>query len=203
MCEVNPWWGRAGDRARPGLVAGSVLKHLSLPVPVLMLFWVSTSSGGRENESESVSSSIVSDSATLWTVAHQAPLSMGFPRPEYWSGWPFPPPGDLPNPWIKPGSPALQADSLLSEPPGRPLRDRRTLPNTPPSHPKPPLGGGLEVWGSLLSSQPSRAGISRSKSFSYLLAPVPQMCEPCGFSALVRSHSSRASSGRYFPPPLY
>ena len=46
---------------------------------------------------------------TLWTVAHQAPLSMGFSRQEYWSGWPCPPPGDLPNPGIKPMSlsPAL------------------------------------------------------------------------------------------------
>ena len=50
-----------------------------------------------------------------WTVARQAPLSMGFPRQEYWSGWPFPSPGDLPNPGIEPESPALQADSLQSE----------------------------------------------------------------------------------------
>ena len=57
--------------------------------------------------------------ATPWTVTHQAPLSMGFPRQEYWSGLPFPPPGDLPNPGIKPGSPALQADCLPSEPPGK------------------------------------------------------------------------------------
>ena len=53
-----------------------------------------------------------------WTVAQQAPLSMGFSREEYWSGLPFPSPGDLPKPGIKPGSPALQADSLPSEPPG-------------------------------------------------------------------------------------
>ena len=53
-------------------------------------------------------------------IAHQAPLSMGFSRQEYWSGLPFPSPGDLPNPGIKPGSPALQADSLLSEPSGKP-----------------------------------------------------------------------------------
>ena len=58
---------------------------------------------------------------TPWTVAHQAPLSMGFSRQEYWSGLPFPSPGDLPNPGIKPGSPALQADSLPSEPPWKPL----------------------------------------------------------------------------------
>ena len=52
-----------------------------------------------------------------WTVAHQAPLSLGFSRQEYWSGLPFPLAGDLPHPGIEPGSPALQADSLLSESP--------------------------------------------------------------------------------------
>ena len=56
--------------------------------------------------------------ATPWTVAHQAPLSMGFSRQEHWSGLPFPLPGDLPG--IKPASPTLQADSLPTEPPGRP-----------------------------------------------------------------------------------
>ena len=54
-------------------------------------------------------------SVTPWTVAHQAPLPMGFSRPGYWSGLPFPSPGDLPNPGIDPGSPALQADSLPTE----------------------------------------------------------------------------------------
>jgi len=68
----------------------------------------------------SVSFSVVSNSATPWTVAHQAPLSMGFSRQEYWSGLPFPYPGDLPNPGIEPRSPALQGDSLLSEPPWKP-----------------------------------------------------------------------------------
>ena len=57
---------------------------------------------------------------TPWTVSHQAPLSMGFSRQEYWSGLPFPSPGDLPGPGIKPRSPALQADALTSEPPGKP-----------------------------------------------------------------------------------
>ena len=52
---------------------------------------------------------------TPWTVAHQAPLSMGLSRQEYWSGLPFPSPGDLSNPGIEPGSPALQADSLPTE----------------------------------------------------------------------------------------
>ena len=58
--------------------------------------------------------------ATPWTVAHQAPPSMEFSRQEYWSGLPFPSPGDLPDPEIEPGSPALQADALTSEPPGKP-----------------------------------------------------------------------------------
>ena len=50
-----------------------------------------------------------------WTVAHQAPLSMEFSRQEYWSGLPFPSPGDLPEPGIEPESPALEADALPSE----------------------------------------------------------------------------------------
>ena len=57
---------------------------------------------------------------TPWTVAHQAPPSMGFSRQEYWSGLPFPFPGDLPDPGIEPGPPTLQADALPSEP-GKPI----------------------------------------------------------------------------------
>ena len=52
-------------------------------------------------------------------IASQASLSMGFPGREYWSGLPFPSPGDLPDPGIEPGYPALQADALPSEPPGK------------------------------------------------------------------------------------
>ena len=58
--------------------------------------------------------------ATPWTVAHQAPLLLGFSRQEYWSGVPIPSPGDLPHPGIEPGFPALWADALPSEPPGKP-----------------------------------------------------------------------------------
>ena len=58
---------------------------------------------------------------TPWTIAHQAPPSMEFSREEYWGGLPLPSPGDLPNPWIEPGSLALWADALLSEPPGNHL----------------------------------------------------------------------------------
>ena len=57
--------------------------------------------------------------ATPWTIAYQAPPSMGFSRQEYWSGLPFPSPGDLPDPGIEPGSPAFQADALTSESPGK------------------------------------------------------------------------------------
>ena len=64
--------------------------------------------------------SVLSDSVIPWTVTHQPPPSMGFSKQEYWSRVPCPPPGDLPNPGIKPRSPALQADSLISEPPGKP-----------------------------------------------------------------------------------
>ena len=58
-----------------------------------------------------------------WTVAHQDPLSMGFPRQEYWSGLPFPTPGDLPNPGIEPtslASSALAGGFFTTEPPGKP-----------------------------------------------------------------------------------
>ena len=68
--------------------------------------------------------------ATLWTVAPQAPLSMGFSRQEYWSRVPFPSPGHLPNPGVEPRSPALQADTLSSEPPGKPAH---ILPITNPA----------------------------------------------------------------------
>ena len=58
--------------------------------------------------------------ATAWPVAHQIPPSMGFSRQEYWSGLPFTSLGDLPDLGIEPKSPTLQADALLSEPPGKP-----------------------------------------------------------------------------------
>ena len=62
----------------------------------------------------------MSDSATPWTVAHQAPLSMRFPRQEYWSGLPFPSPGDLPDPGIEPASTAMAGGFFTTEPPGKP-----------------------------------------------------------------------------------
>ena len=65
--------------------------------------------------------------ATPWTVAYQAPQSMEFSRKKYWSELPFPSPGDFPNPGIKPGSPALQADALPSELLGKPISVLTTL----------------------------------------------------------------------------
>ena len=65
---------------------------------------------------------------TPWTVAHQAPLSVGFSRQEYWSGQPFPSLGHLPNPGIKPGSPTLQVDSFPSGPTGKPIKNTLILP---------------------------------------------------------------------------
>ena len=62
--------------------------------------------------------------AIPWTVAYQAPPSMEFSRQEYWSGLPFPSPGDLPNPGTEPRSPTFQADALPSEPPGKPERNK-------------------------------------------------------------------------------
>ena len=70
---------------------------------------------------EGISCSVVSTSVTPWTVAHQGPLSMRFSTQEYWSGLPLPSPGDLPDPEIECRSPALQADALTSEQPGKPL----------------------------------------------------------------------------------
>ena len=80
----------------------------------------------RQEEEEVKSLSRVQLFATPWTVAYQAPPSMGFSRQEYWSGVPFPSPGDLPDPGIEPRSPALEADALTSEPPGKPYSTHHT-----------------------------------------------------------------------------
>ena len=66
----------------------------------------------------------MSDCATPWTVAHQAPPSMGFSRQEYWSGVPFPSPEDLPDPGIESRSPALSTDTLPFETPGKSYNGR-------------------------------------------------------------------------------
>ena len=84
---------------------------------------------GERASSESVSHSVVSNSAILWTVACQAPLSLGYPRQEHWTGLPFPSLGNLPDPRIKSGPSTLQADSLLSRHQGSPkgLQGRKEI----------------------------------------------------------------------------
>ena len=99
--------------ASPALAGGFFTTTATLEVPSNPL------------SSVQFSFSVMSDPATLWTVARQAPPSMGFSRQEYWSGLPLSSPGDLPNPGIKPKypeSPALRVDSLLLNHQGRPVQ---------------------------------------------------------------------------------
>ena len=83
---------------------------------ICVFTWQCLGNGSLLSNHKAVSNSFV----IPWAVAHQTPLSMGFPRHEYWSGLPFPSPGDLPDPGMEPWSPALQADSLPTEPLGKP-----------------------------------------------------------------------------------
>ena len=78
------------------------------------------------------------------TVAHQAPLSIGFSRQEYWSGLPFPSPGDLPDPGIEPASPALAGGFFTTEPPWKPLREMGRVLNDPRNE-RPSLGAAPSV----------------------------------------------------------
>ena len=102
---------------------------------------------------------------TPWTVASQAPLSMEFSRQEYWSGLPFPSPEGLLNPGIEPGPPALQVDSLHSEPPGQP-RSCQTTKYLRPSGPSEP-DTLLEMQ--KLGSHPDES-LNRSPGDMYLLS---------------------------------
>ena len=102
--------------------------------------------------------------ATQWTAAHQVSLSMRFSRQRYWSGFPFPSPGDLPNPGIEPGSPALQADSLPTELQGKP-------------HCKLVLGNFLIIT-RVQASGPAAAAAAAAKS----LQSCPTLCDPINSS---------------------
>ena len=90
--------------------------------PALAGGFLTTGPPGNHQGFIQAASVMSKSSATLRTVACQAPLSEGFSRQEYWSGLPFPPPGGLPDPGIEPASPALQVDSLLLNHQGSPLR---------------------------------------------------------------------------------
>ena len=97
----------------------------------------------------------MSDSVTPWTVACQAPLSMGFSRQEYWSGLSWPPSGDLPDPGMKPASPALQMDSL------------------------PPNYGGIATPFSVISNKtppPTSLGIPSMSESQASAEPLPLKC---------------------------
>ena len=100
-----------GDLPNPGIELGSSALQADSLTPEVP---------GSEVEVKSLSR--VRLFATPWTIAHQAPPSMEFSRQRYWGGLPFPSPGDLPDPGIEPGSPALQADALPSEPQGSPKK---------------------------------------------------------------------------------
>ena len=91
----------------------------------MFVLFCNTQSEG-ESESE-VTQSCLTLCDPMDYIAYQAPPSMGFSRQEYWSGLPFPSPGDLPNSGIEPGSPSFQADALTSEPPGKPKTQIRRV----------------------------------------------------------------------------
>ena len=109
------------------------------------------------------------DSVTPWTVAHQAPPPMEFSRQEYWSGSPFPSPGDLPCPGIEPRSPALQADALPSEPPGKPVRAREMQKELAVAHTITPPTGKLTLQ---LCRKPNGLGLFKPERKVLLLKKI-------------------------------
>ena len=120
--------------------------------------------------------------ATTWTVAYQAPPSMGFSRQEYWSGLPFPSPGDLPDPGIEPRSPAFQADALTSE---------------PLSHLCPTLCNPMAI----ARQTPPSMGFSRQEYWSGVPCTSPGYLPNSGTEPTTLA--SPALAGRFFPtvPP--
>ena len=106
LSDAHPYWGSPQFKCRfhqetPSQTYLEIMFHLRTP-------W-----SGKWSKVKSLSR--VRLFVTPWTAAYQAPQSMGFSRQEYWSGVPFPSPGDLPNSGIERGSPILEADALLSE----------------------------------------------------------------------------------------
>ena len=119
--------------------------------------------------------SVMSDSfVILWTVAQQASLSMVFSKQEYWRGLPFASPGDLSDLGIKAGSPALQADSLQSEPPGKPQQVTIRASKTEsckfwrPGVQNQGIGGAAFFW--RLRENPHSVSLPASGSFQQSLA---------------------------------
>ena len=116
---------------------------------------------------------------TPWTVAHQASLSMGFPRQEYWSGLPFPPPGDHPNPRIEPPSPTLADNFFINEPAGKPTVDYNSVLKSKEilTHPA--------TW-TLCSVK-----YARCKKTLLVFTMKPKSCNFLGFSEARGSHVAR------------
>ena len=127
-------WGKAEPEPRPLLPAQNSFPPCAAPPNTggrerggpenrLSLAWPFPGASAHPKLSLTCVCSVVSDSATFWTVARQLPLSMRLSKQEYWSGLPFPPPGDLPDPEIEPMSPALPASlaDSTNEPLGKPL----------------------------------------------------------------------------------
>ena len=150
--------------------------------------------------------------ATPWTVAYQAPLSMGFSRQEYWSGLPFPSPGDLPDPGMEPRASALQADALPSEPLGKPTIYFYFLPHphsmwdfSSLTRDGTPVPSALE--GGVLSTEP--LGKSQISSFFRLIFDLPLpgfifgscFCFP--FMLLSRRQLHLAGCGSCFLSPIW
>ena len=133
---------------------------------------------------------------TPWTVARQAPLSMGFSRQEYWRWLPCPPPGDLPNPGIEPKSPALQADSLPSESPGKPHTVRTVMqmglsPLDTPS-----------TWGINRSPRPPPAPCPALLLYPWLAYPLPKSSCAGGEGVQKGRHSRILLSSPYLTCPV-
>ena len=132
--EVKRTLGRAGNWREVLCVqvrCNFILLHVSIQLSPSHLFFPPLNyidrliKNQKKKEKEVKSLSCVRLFAIPWIVAHQSPPSMEFSRPEYWSGLPFPSPGDLPDPGIKAGSPTLQADALPSELSGKPILKKR------------------------------------------------------------------------------
>ena len=176
LTGYSPWGPRVGHdgaRMHQGLRWSSLLILMNLSgalilsqvVSLLFLLWlVTVLLLGTEKRSWRLKESEVAQScprlfATPWSVDHQVPLSMGFSRQEYWRGLPFPSAGDLPNPGIESRSPALQADALTTEPPGKSYGgwslayEKRGTEKPPcPGVPQALLGIVLVLWSSGLAA---------------------------------------------------
>ena len=137
--------------------------------------------------------------AAPWTVAYQASPSMGFSRQEYWSGLPFPSPGDLPNPGIEPGSPVLEADALTSEPPGSFARSKFRVPNRVITHSRPPAVGSLP--NQLSTPTRPRSALTVPTQLPFIFRPVFHFPKKRGKRSRRLEYSEREGASVRAPLP--